>query len=51
MAPNLILINITGFYIKKEIFKDVLKKFFTKNVSIFKIIFVYIVSIQQLVII
>ena len=48
VAPILILINTSGFYTKKEIFKDVLKRFFTNYTSIFKIVFVSIVSIPTL---
>ena len=48
IAPILILIETTGFYIKKEIFKDVLKRFLTDYVSMFKLIFVNIVSIPTI---
>jgi len=47
-APILILIETTGFYTKKEIFKDVLKRFITDYVSMFKIIIVNILTIPTL---
>jgi len=48
ISPIMILIHTSGFYTKGDIFKDVLKRFFTDYFSLFKLIFVFVLSIPSI---
>lgn len=48
VSPIMILIHTSGFYTKGDIFKDVLKRFFTDYFSLFKLILVFILSIPSI---
>ena len=48
ISPIMILINTTGYYTKGDIFKDVLKRFFKDYFSLFKLIFVFVLSIPSI---
>ena len=48
ISPIMILIHTSGFYKKGDIFKDVLKRFFKDYFSLFKLIFVFVLSIPSI---
>jgi hypothetical protein len=48
ISPIMILIHTSGFYTKGDIFKDVLKRFFKDYFSLFKLIFVFVLSIPSI---
>ena len=48
ISPIMILINTSGFYKKGDIFKDVLIRFFKDYFSLFKLIFVFVLSIPSI---